>query len=90
MCWCRSIHCAVVLRLISALLCALLVMHAPTAVAQYAGAPDQAANTGQDFFRPPQNLFQLMYGYRTSPGSGITPGSIENVTTDTVNLRFDQ
>ena len=65
-------------------LCALLILQASAAVAQYTGAATQAANTGQDFFRPPQNLFQLLYGYQTSPGSNAT-----TVTTDTLNLRYD-
>jgi hypothetical protein len=57
------------------------------ATAQEADA--QVPNTGQDLFRPPKNLFQLTYGYRTAPGSGSTPGSIDTVTTDTLNLRLD-
>jgi hypothetical protein len=65
-------------------LCVCMVMHAPTAVAQGTAAPSQAENTGQDVFRPPQNLFQLLYGYQTAPGSGGT-----TVTTDTLNFRFD-
>jgi len=44
----------------------------------------QTSNTGQDFFRPPQNLFQVLYGYQTAPGSNAT-----TVTTDTLNLRMD-
>jgi hypothetical protein len=42
-----------------------------------------ADNTGLDFFRPPPNLFQLQYEYRTAPGS------TRNVTTDTLNFRYD-
>jgi hypothetical protein len=53
------------------------------------GADTQVPNTGQDLFKPPKNLFQLMYEYRTAPGSGNTPGSIDTVTTDTLNLRLD-
>ena len=64
-----------------------LVTLCPTA-SQEANARDQVLNTGQDFFKPPQNLFQLMYGYRTAPGSGSTPGSVAT-TTDTVKLRLD-
>jgi hypothetical protein len=30
-----------------------------------------------------------MYQYQTAPGSGSTPGSIREVTTDTLNLRMD-
>ncbi|HXX04015.1 MAG TPA: hypothetical protein VEJ37_06740 [Xanthobacteraceae bacterium] len=54
------------------------------AIAHAQGAATQSANTGQDFFRPPQNLFQLTYGYQTAPGSDAT-----TVTTDTLDLRMD-
>jgi hypothetical protein len=50
---------------------------------------DQAENTGDDFDNPPQNLFQPMYQYKTAPGSGSAPGTIREVTTDTLNLRAD-
>jgi hypothetical protein len=49
----------------------------------------QNTNTGDDFFRPPSNLFQIMPEFRTAPGSGNTPGSFRDVTTETLNLRFD-
>jgi hypothetical protein len=85
MCLGWSVNRATVWRfIVPALLGGFFVLHAPAAAAQYAGAPNQVVNTGQDFFRPPQNLFQLMYGYQTSPGSGAT-----TVTTDTLNFRFD-
>src|SRR5215467_4177872 len=42
-----------------------------------------ADNTGLDFFRPPPNLFQLQYEYRTAPGS------TRDVTTETLNIRYD-
>jgi Putative MetA-pathway of phenol degradation len=42
-----------------------------------------ADNTGLDFFRPPANLFQLLYGYR------VAPGSSRDVTTETLNFRYD-
>jgi hypothetical protein len=42
-----------------------------------------ADNAGLDFFRPPPNLFQLQYEYRTALGS------TRDVTTDTLNLRYD-
>jgi hypothetical protein len=45
-------------------------------------------NNGQDFTRP-ENLFQLRNIYQTAPGSGITPGTIRTVTTDTTVLRAD-
>ena len=59
------------------------------AASQQLNARDQTPNTGEDFFRPPLNLFQLLYEYRTAPGSGAAPGSLATVTTDTVNLRLD-
>jgi hypothetical protein len=42
-----------------------------------------------DFFRPPPNLFQALTEYKTAPGSGSTPGSTREVTTETLNLRYD-
>ena len=45
-------------------------------------------NTGQDFTSP-ENLFQLRYQYKTSPGTGSAKGSIRTVTTDTLYLRSD-
>jgi hypothetical protein len=60
-------------------ICSLLLW--PTAaVAQSLQAPD---SSGLDFFRPPPNLFQLLYGYRTAPGSS------GEVTTQTLKLRYD-
>jgi hypothetical protein len=70
----------------------LLAVLAPwpdVAVAQGASSRDQNANTGNDLFRPPPNLFQMMNEYRTAPGNGSAPGSIREVTTDTLNLRMD-
>jgi hypothetical protein len=49
----------------------------------------QNDNTGNDLFRPPPNLFQMMNEYKTAPGSGSTPGSTRDVTTETLNLRMD-
>ena len=68
---------------------AFVTLRPTIATSQEANAPDQVPNTGQDFLEPPKNLFQLMYAYRTAPGSGSTSGSVVNVTTDTVNLRLD-
>jgi hypothetical protein len=59
------------------------------AMSQQAPPQNQNDNTGNDLFRPPSNLFQMMYQYRTTPGSGSTPGSTREVTTDTLNLRYD-
>jgi hypothetical protein len=44
-------------------------------LAQDTGAPD--------FFRPPPNMFQAMTEYKTAPGS------TRDVTTETLNLRYD-
>ena len=30
---------------------------------------------GNDLFRPPANLFQMMYDFKTAPGSGSVTGS---------------
>ena len=76
--------------LISGLLLAVLLLRPDGAAAQTAAPPqDQDANTGNDLFRPPANLFQMMYDYKTAPGSGSAPGSTRDVTTETLNLRMD-
>lgn len=85
---------AAVLRPLSRLLagaCLLgvVALHPGIGAAQQLDARGQAPNTGQDFFRPPPNMFQLLYEYRTAPGSGAAPGSLATVTTDTLNLRLD-
>ena len=74
---------------LAACLLVVMVLRPTVAVAQGASSRDQEPNTGDDFFRPPANMFQLLEGYRTAPGSGSTPGSIRSVTTDTLNLRYD-
>jgi hypothetical protein len=79
-----------VVRLVVGGVLFLLVTLRPTiAASQEVNAQDRGPNTGQDVFRPPLNLFQLMYGYRTAPGSGSSPGSIATVTTDEIRLRLD-
>ena len=65
------------------------ILQPTVAAAQGTSPSDQEPNTGDDFFRPPANLFQLLEGYRTVPGSGSTPESTRSVTTDTLNLRYD-
>ncbi|OIQ69457.1 hypothetical protein GALL_489420 [mine drainage metagenome] len=74
--------------LFGACLLVVMVLRPTVAVSQGASSPDQG-NAGEDFFRPPANLFQMLTDYRTAPGSGSTPGSIRNVTTETLNLRMD-
>ncbi|MDE5460351.1 transporter [Bradyrhizobium sp. CSS354] len=59
-----------------------MISWSPIASAQTSSAAT-ADNTGLDFFRPPTNLLQLQYEYRTAPGS------TRDVTTDTLNLRYD-
>ncbi len=66
---------------------AFLTLRPTIAMAQGANAPDQG--TAPDVFKPPENLFQLMYQYRTAPGRGSTPGSTATVTTDEIRLRLD-
>jgi hypothetical protein len=67
----------------------LLVTLPPTIATSQEANADQSPTTSQDVFKPPQNLFQLRYQYRTAPGSGSTPGSIATVTTDQIRLRRD-
>jgi hypothetical protein len=57
--------------------------------AQQASSQDQAENSGDDFARP-LNLFQLFYEHKAAPGSGSTKGTINEVTSDIVNLRLDR
>jgi hypothetical protein len=75
--------------LIGGCLLTVLMLWPTVASSQEAAPQPQNANTGDDLFRPPLNLFQMMYQYQTAPGSGSTPGSIREVTTDTLNLRMD-
>jgi hypothetical protein len=75
--------------LFGACLLVVLTMPATNAASQEAPSGDQRANAGEDFFRPPSNLFQMMTYYRTAPGSGSAPGSTTNVTTETFKLRYD-
>jgi Putative MetA-pathway of phenol degradation len=75
--------------LVGGCILAVLTVWPNVAGAQDASSQDQNANTGNDLFRPPPNLFQMMYDYRTAPGSGSTPGSTRDVTTETLNLRMD-
>jgi hypothetical protein len=43
----------------------------PDCAAAQASSQGQDANTGNDLFRPPANLFQMMYDYKTAPGVPI-------------------
>jgi hypothetical protein len=75
-------------RFAGGLLLGLIALN-PGGAASQQLTPDQAPNTGQDFFEPPPNMFQLLYDYKTAPGSGAAPGSLATVNTDTLNLRLD-
>ena len=79
----------VVRALIGGGLLAVVMLLPTVAASQEAPSQSQSANSGDDLFKPPPNLFQMMYQYQTAPGSGSTPGSIREVTTDTLNLRMD-
>jgi hypothetical protein len=71
--------------------CLIAIIVRPTvAASQETSSQDQSAtNDGNDFFRPPSNLFQMMNQYKTAPGNGSAPGSTREVTTETLNLRMD-
>jgi len=66
-----------------------LVSQPGVAFAQEASRTDQEGNAGEDFFRPPANLFQTMTQYKSTLGSGSTSGSIVNVPSETLKLRYD-
>lgn len=67
----------------------MVTLTAGAAMSQQLSTPEQPPNTGQDVFEPPANLFQVLYGYQTKPGSGATPGALATTTTETWDLRFD-
>ena len=48
-----------------------------------------AEGPGDDFVAHTPNFFQLMYEYRTAPGSGSVKGTIRTVTSDFAYLRAD-
>jgi Putative MetA-pathway of phenol degradation len=75
--------------ILGACLAVATILQPTVSASQEAPQAPQPANTGDDFFRPPANLFQMMSQYRTAPGNGSTPGSFRDVTTETLNLRFD-
>jgi hypothetical protein len=83
---------AVACRRVRCLLLALAALLPAGAEAQDArpGPPasSQAENIGDDFARP-LNLFQLLYEYKTAPGSGSEPGTTSRATTDILKLRAD-
>ncbi|MBR0819888.1 transporter [Bradyrhizobium liaoningense] len=64
----------------AALLVLFALLRSLPAAAQSSEAYDLS---GLDFFRPPPNLFQFQHEYRTAPGS------TRDVTTQTLNLRYD-
>jgi hypothetical protein len=66
------------------LVVASVLLRPAIAAAQQAPAASQTANDGNDLFRPPPNLFQILSEYKTAPGSGG-----REVTTEMLNLRLD-
>jgi hypothetical protein len=46
--------------LFGACLLVVMVLRPTIAASQEASSRDQSANAGEDFFRPPSNLFQMM------------------------------
>jgi hypothetical protein len=63
---------------------AVVMNFSAVAVAQTSTAQNLESDSGAlDFFRPPPNLFQAETEYRTAPGS------TREVTTETLNLRYD-
>jgi hypothetical protein len=69
--------------------CLLAIALRPgVAAAEEASATRQDANAGEDFFRPPSNLFQTTTTYRTAPASGSN-GTLTSATTETFNFRYD-
>ena len=62
----------------------------PPGLAQTSSTQNLSSESGAlDFFRPPPNLFQMLYEYKTAPGSGSEPGMTRDVTTLTLDLRYD-
>jgi hypothetical protein len=87
--WGRDAAAMIARVLIGCFLLAALTLRPNGVAAQSAASRDQEANTGNDLFRPPPNLFQILSEYKTAPGGGSSPGSIRDVTTETLNLRMD-
>ncbi len=75
----------------AALLFAAAIAFPIPAIAQTSLQQNLASESGAlDFFRPPPNLLQITYGYRTAPGSGSEPNTTREVTTQTLDLRYDR
>jgi hypothetical protein len=85
----RHIAVRITRALIGGGILAVTILRPTVAASQEASPQDQNANTGDDRFRPPPYLFQMLSEYKTALGSGSTPGSTREVTTETLNLRMD-
>jgi hypothetical protein len=80
----RAFAQAAALNLLKACVCAVASTATFAAAAQTAAAQGAADEGGAlDFFRPPPNLFQVLTGVTTAPGT------TREVTTETFNLRYD-
>jgi hypothetical protein len=86
---CKSRDASAAARIVfSACLLAAMILRPGIAFSQEASPHDRAENAGEDFFRPPANLFQPSIQYKTAPASGSN-GTITSVTTETLNFRYD-
>jgi len=66
-----------------------IVLRPSVAASQEASPHEREDNAGEDFFKPPTNLLQLMTQYKTTLGSGSTAGTFVNVPSYTLNYRYD-
>jgi Putative MetA-pathway of phenol degradation len=82
----RGVGVTVARVLLGGCLLVVAVLRPGVAASQEAPPRDQGANDGEDFFRPPSNLFQMTNTYRTAPASGSNGTS---ATTETFNFRYD-
>ena len=79
----------VIVRAIFGACLVAIILRPGVAASQEASPHDQGANAGEDFFRPPTNLLQLMTQYKTTLGNGSTPGTFVNVPSYTLKFRYD-
>jgi len=71
------------LKRLAASLGTLALLLCPAAAVAQSSSLQTGDSSGLDFFRPPPNLFQLEYEYRTAPGNS------RDVITDRLHFRYD-
>jgi hypothetical protein len=72
------------------LLFATMMAVSSPGLAQTSSTQNLSSESGVlDFFRPPPNLFQMLYEYKTAPGRGSEPGTTRDVSTLNLDLRYD-